>query len=115
MTPHERAAAELRQDLEVLLAEHPTMTAGRAEAFLDQARVKAVALHRLYVAECNRELTAREQERGAELELELARLFKAHGVGLYLNSDPRGAPVGFLTPNTRRFNTMGGAEAGWRL
>lgn len=79
----------------------------------------AIELHRLYEGQCSTDLgpagNATRDSRVRSLESQLRHSFASYGLGLYLNGDPRGNPVGILTPKTGRYNTMGGAEAGWRL
>lgn len=87
----------------------------QAASFISLAESHAKALHTLYTRECNRQLTERETTAIERHESALKHAFELHRVGLYLNTDPRGNPVGILTPKTGKYNTMGGAEAGWRL
>ncbi len=107
--------AERAQALEVFLGEAPGMDAIMGKRWLHITEGQAIELHRLYVEECNRSLRSYEVERLETLEASLKARFKAAGLGLYLNGDPRGNPVGILTPKTGRYNTMGGRECGWRL
>lgn len=109
--------------LEIINAEtdHFVMAKGRNPAgrWLSQVERIGAELHRLYEGECSVDLgtagNATRRSRAESLERELRSLFAKAGLGLYLNSDPRGNPVGILTPKTGRYNTMGGAEDGWRL
>jgi len=111
LTPDERVDA-----LAIIRAESDRgLGLEAAEAFLQGVIGRAVRLHRLYETACNRDLNKREAREVEEIEAVLRDDFKAHGLGLYLNGDPRGNPVGILTPKTGRFNTMGGREDGWRL
>lgn len=101
------------------------LTAREAESFLASAHMIGRQLHALYERQCNghqkpngdwdEEASNRDDAREEKLEARLRKLFADAGLGLYLNGDPRGNPVGILTPKTGRYNTMGGAEAGWRL
>jgi hypothetical protein len=111
LTPEERADA-----LAIIRAESDrALSQEAAEAFLNAVIGRAVRLHRLYETACNRELNKREAREVEEIEGVLRDDFRTHGLGLYLNGDPRGNPVGILTPKTGRHNTMGGREDGWRL
>lgn len=87
----------------------------QAADWVCQAERLAAPLHDLYTIGCNRELTAIERRAMTRYEVALADHFKHHNLGLYLNQDPRGNPVGIHTPETGKFNTLGGAEDGWRL
>lgn len=111
-----KLTADGEECLGVVLAEAPEdtlrVTVGRWLVNID---TKARELHRLYEKACNEPLTRRDEERTDELETAIKAAFKALGLGLYLNGDPRGNPVGILTPKTGRFNTMGGSSVGWRL
>lgn len=114
----ERMTFEERQEaVAVALAEttNPGVTHGAAELFIDAVERIAMRLHKLYEAECNRPLTSGERADIDIAEQRLRDMFSVHGLGLFLNSDPRGNPVGIKTPKTGRYNTMGGAEGGWRL
>lgn len=88
-------------------------------AWLADVETAARKLHKLYESACSDDLgskgNAAREVQTRELEERLTRAFALAGLGLYLNGDPRGNPVGILTPKTGRYNTMGGAEAGWRL
>ena len=79
----------------------------------------ASELHHIYEGECSTDLgtagNATRASRIRSLESSLRSMFAKVGLGLYLNGDPRGNPVGILTPKTGRYNTMGGREDGWRL
>jgi hypothetical protein len=117
---------ERAEALAVFLAEarEGTTPAG-ASAALSKVYKLATTLHRLYTEQCNgyqtadgrwdEECTKRSEKQSEAIEAELRALFESHGLGLYLQSDPRGNPVGILTPRTGKYNTMGGAECGWRL
>lgn len=87
----------------------------QAATWVRQVEGYARELHGLYVRECNTGGGSRTSTRIDTLEGQLREAFKAHDLGLYLNGDPRGNPVGILTPKTGKSNTMGGASAGWRL
>ena len=91
------------------------LTYREAQQWLDAVERRARELHRRYVDKCNRPLTPDEESRIEQLEGFMRETFKGMGLGLYLNEDPRGNPVGILTPKTGRYNTMGGRECGWRL
>ena len=110
---------EQRDTLDVIQKEAPHLHAAAVVNFYDKVMGLARRLHDDYVGECSTDLgaegNARRQRRVRDLERQIKAQFEAAGLGLYLNGDPRGNPVGILTPRTGRFNTMGGAEAGWRL
>jgi hypothetical protein len=116
MTPKERADAVEIVRLESNCAwGYP----GAIDAWVAEVEAVSVRLHKLYEGACSRDLgSAGNASRDAEIERHETRLkeaFKLAGLGLYLNGDPRGNPVGILTPKTGRYNTMGGAECGWRI
>lgn len=115
-----------QQEIDVFLAEaKPGTTNAAASAALVWIHKIGRELHRIYERQCNghqkpngdwdEEAAKRDEMREEALEAELRSLFSSFGLGLYLNGDPRGNPVGILTPKTGRYNTMGGAECGWRL
>lgn len=119
-----------RADLEVIFAEAPAdhFTAASALNFLETVRGLGKRLHRIYVRQCNgyqrrvgdtwgENTPARERDEAdeASLEAQLRAHFAGASLGLYLNTDPRGNPVGILTPKSGRYNTMGGRSVGWRL
>lgn len=107
-----------REDtLAVIMAEGEgdVRTSRGAEQWLAAMERRARELHRRYTDACNRPLTADEESRIEQLEGFMRDTFKRAGLGLYLNGDPRGNPVGILTPKTGKYNTMGGRECGWRL
>jgi hypothetical protein len=117
---------ERREAVGVVMAEASReISEARALEWLDGVEAAARTLHRVYVRRCNgysgRDYAYPEQIRArdnrmADRELDyLRQVFGELGLGLYLNGDPRGNPVGILTPKTGKFNTWGGAEAGWRL
>jgi hypothetical protein len=108
-TPKERA-----EDIVVIMAEGE-LSFAEASRFRKVVLTAASELHRLYEKACNEPLAPYDERRTAYLEERLKTTFTAAGLGLYLNADPRGNPVGVLTPKTGRYNTMGGREAGWRL
>jgi len=114
----------IEQDAKVVAAEAGISLADAAD-FVRRCRPISRELHAIYERQCNGHQTrdgrwdeaaaARDDAREDELTERLGKLFKAHGLGLYLNGDPRGAPIGVLTPKTQAYNTWGGAECGWRL
>lgn len=117
---------ERREVVAIILAEGSLVDTGagaspqeRASDWLRGVEAKALRLHNLYEGACSKDLGARgnalRETLTADLERSLRADFEKAGLGLYLNSDPRGNPVGILTPKTGRYNTMGGAECGWRL
>jgi len=121
MTPKERAQA-----VEIIMAEgRYGMTKTEAARYLATMTATGATLHRVYERQCNGhqkpngdwdEAASNADDRLEEkLEARLREVFKVAGLGLYLNGDPRGNPVGILTPKTGRYNTMGGREDGWRL
>lgn len=115
---------EHAEEVRVVLGEC-ALTPREAESFLASAHVIGRQLHAIYERQCNghqkpngdwdEEAAARDDGREEKLEACLRKLFKDAGLGLYLNTDPRGNPVGILTHKTGRYNTMGGRECGWRL
>lgn len=119
--------ADLAECVKVLRGEHPETfrTDVHAKTFIRSVYGVSVELHGIYERQCKGHQTAdgrwdeaaanAEKAREERVEKALRALFFKHGVGLYLQGDPRGHPVGFLTPKTRRYNTMGGAESGWRI
>jgi hypothetical protein len=115
MTGKEREAA-----VAIIMAEtdaFPSKAAARR--WLKAVEDMAIELHALYDSACSTNLgpagNATRASRTGSTERSLKRMFAIAGLGLYLNGDSRGNPVGILTPKTDRFNTMGGREAGWRL
>jgi hypothetical protein len=116
-------AEERAEVIKIILAEAPESSlvggdlgdARKINAWLDAVEARAMELHRRYTDACNRPLIAYEESRIQFVEDFMRGTFARVGLGLYLNGDPRGNPVGILTPKSGRFNTMGGAEAGWRL
>lgn len=113
---------EREQALEVILAEaregaFPSKAAGRR--WLVSIEGMAIELHSLYEGQCSVDLgatgNATRDSRARSTDGAIKHAFASAGLGLYLNGDPRGNPVGILTPKTGRYNTMGGAECGWRL
>lgn len=123
----ERMTAVERQDaLNVILAEgRDGITEREADRLLLAAVRIAGKLHRIYERQCNGHQTwdgkhdeaaaQRDEADEEKAEAQLRQLFAQAGLGLYLNADPRGNPVGIHTPKTGRYNTMGGRECGWRL
>ena len=97
----------------------------RAVEFVREAERLGARLHAIYERQCNghqtwdfqwdEEAAKRDDRREETTEQRVRDLFARTGVGLYLQSDPRGNPIGILTPKTGRYNTMGGKECGWRL
>lgn len=118
MTKTEDRKREHAEEVRVVLAECD-LTPREAERFLARAHTLGRQLHALYEGACSVDLgetgNANRDSRIRSLEGQLRDHFRAAGLGLYLNSDPRGNPVGILTPRSGRYNTMGGREAGWRL
>jgi hypothetical protein len=114
MTPKER-----RDALDVIVAEGSLKSLWHARRWLNGVLSLAHRLHVVYESQCSRDLgpagNANRESARRNLESQLRFKFREAGLGLYLNSDPRGNPVGILTPKTGRYNTMGGAESGWRL
>lgn len=108
---------EFEDALAVVLAEAEGdyTTPSLARAWLEAVEPRARELHSRYTDQCNRPLRPDEESRIAQVEGFMRDTFKRAGLGLYLNGDPRGNPVGILTPKTGRYNTMGGRECGWRL
>lgn len=115
MTTKERALT-----VEIVRAETDAFPSkAAADRWVRSAERMAIDLHALYEGACSTDLgpagNATRQSRTQSLESSLKSTFAKVGLGLYLNGDPRGNPVGIHTPKTGRYNTMGGAEAGWRL
>lgn len=120
MKPSERNTAA-----HVAVEEGSFASFSEAVNFVNLAEDLAAKLHRIYERQCNGHQTPsgewdeaaaqRDEAREEALEARLRKEFKAHGLGLYLQGDPRGNPVGILTPKTGKYNTMGGRECGWRL
>lgn len=120
-------AKEMAQAVDIVLAESNGTFRSRedAESWLVWVHKSARILHGIYTRQCNgyspRQYAhpARAESRDAKSECRevefLKESFRDRGLSLYLNGDPRGNPVGILTPKTGRYNTMGGAECGWRL
>lgn len=117
---------------ELWAAASVAMEEGAAFASMDQAvswildvEREAKRLHRVYVRQCNgyspreyaypKRAEASDNRKADNSLGYLRETFKDHGLRLYLNTDPRGNPVGIHTPKSGRYNTMGGAECGWRL
>lgn len=122
MTPDERwDAVKIVMDE----ASPPFGSPDQAADWLAQVEHSARLLHRIYVRQCNgysprqyaypERAEARDERDARRLETALRAMFEERALGLYLNADPRGNPVGIHTPRTGRYNTMGGAECGWRL
>ena len=111
--------AELKADLAVIRAEAAfEISESAALAWRHDVLKLAHILHRSYLRRCNGpEITPGSvaARREVDTEAALRSAFDRLGLGLYLQSDPRGNPVGILTPTTGRYNTMGDAECGWRL
>lgn len=106
---------DIWQAASVAFAEGAFGSMDQAKTWVLRTLRDANELHRLHTKACNEPLTSTDQTRVSAFERQIAADFKNHGLGLYLNRDPRGNPVGILTPKTGRYNTMGGAECGWRL
>ena len=107
---------ERAEVVEIIIAEgREGITIREAEEWLEAVERRARELHRRYTDQCNRPLSPDEETRIETLEGFMRGTFRHMGLGLYLNSDPRGNPVGILTPKTGKYNTMGGREDGWRL
>lgn len=119
----ERMTVSERQEaVQIILAESNLVDTGAGASpqeqvsnWLTQVELNARVLHRLYKRACSEPLTPAQEKQVADYEAWFRAAFARLGLGLYLNGDPRGNPVGVLTPKTGRCNTMGGAEAGWRL
>lgn len=101
--------------LRVIFEEAPHLGASEAANWLDTVLSLAKRLHRLYIKACNEPLSSTDIQKTDLYERQLRDHFAGAKLGLYLNGDPRGNPVGILTPKSGRYNTMGGAESGWRL
>ena len=89
---------------------NPAHVANDAQAFRRMAR----ALERLAVAECNRGLTEREEKQRANLYLKVRGYARNYGASAKVGGDPRGFALRLGLP-TGRYNTLGGAEEGWRV
>lgn len=107
---------------EIIAAETPLLGHPGSHAmqnWLSNVEGMALRLASLYEGACSKDLGTKGNELRArlteQLEREVKDSFARVGLGLYLNGDPRGNPVGIHTPKTGKYNTMGGAEAGWRL
>ena len=82
---------------------------------VDVARLilrNAATIQRIAVAECNRELTAREGAASAACEARIKEACKPWRIRPNFNGDPRGACVKLLLPSGR-YNSFGGAEDGY--
>jgi hypothetical protein len=108
--------AERAEAIEIIRAESDRgLTWEAADAFLSTVEARARRMHRLYETACNRQLNKAEARNLEEMEGVMRDDFRVHGLGLYMQGDPRGNPVGILTPKTGKYNTMGGRSDGWRL
>lgn len=99
----------------VILEGREGIAPAEARSWVEAVEARARELHRRYADACNRPLRPDEESRIEQLEGFMRCTFERMGLGLYLNGDPRGNPIGILTPKTGRYNTMGGRECGWRL
>jgi hypothetical protein len=117
---------EWKNDVDVFCAEaHEGTRRSEARTAIQMIRFHARRLHAIYERQCNGHQTAAgdwdeaaanaDDDREEKIEKRLHAIFAQHGLGMYLNTDPRGNPVGIMTPKTGRYNTMGGRECGWRL
>ncbi len=74
-------------------------------------------LERLAVRACNEERNEdaikADERLEARLEAQAAELVAPYAVKLKFGGDPRGFVVKVMTPQTGRFNSMGGASEGW--
>lgn len=105
-----------KEDLSVLFQEvDPARTTQEVLNFYEAVLGLSKRLHRLYVKACNQQLTNYEEQAIEQLCVQIKAHFDGLGLGLYLNSDPRGNHIGIKTPKSGRYNTLGGAEAGWRI
>lgn len=111
--------AERAKAVEIIMAEGALKSVWHAQRWLTPVLTRAHRLHELYESECTDDLgtsgNLNRQSKIRQLEGILKARFKEAGLGLYLNGDPRGNPVGILTPKTGLYNTMGGRSDGWRL
>jgi len=111
LTTEERAKA-----VAVIMDEAtPPIAPDRARRYLSQLEGMAIRMHRLNERMCNEDLGELGERLWSTLAKEIRACAADIGLGVYINGDPRGNPVGILTPKTGRFNTMGGREDGWRL
>lgn len=111
-------AEECREAARVCVEESACFPGGIAQAtrwLRDCVEPYCLRLHNIYERACNEDLGELGERLTRQLESEVRCAFIDKGLGLYLNSDPRGNPVGILTPKTGRYNTAGGRGAGWRL
>lgn len=84
---------------------------------LDAAKLKSMAraVGRLDEAQCNRDLTEREETRRAKLLEAIRALAAEYGITrVEHNSDPRGYAVYLHFPDGRG-NSWGGDERGWGI
>jgi hypothetical protein len=114
------------EDHEVFIAEaNRAISATEARTAVTTLKRIGKSLHRIYERQCNghqtpagnwdEEAAKKDDAREEKLEAQARALLDSYGIGLYLNADPRGNPIGILTPKSERYNTMGGRECGWRL
>lgn len=117
---------EHKEDIAVFLAEaREGTTQVAASTVLSRVRRRGKELHKIYERQCNghqkpngdwdEAAATRDELREEALETEIKALGEPFGVTFTTQGDPRGNPVSLLTPKTGRYNTMGGAESGWRL
>lgn len=79
-------------------------------------------LHKIYERQCNGHRTRkgdwderaadRDEKKADEIERKIRSMFHSFGIKAYINGDPRGNPIGFYCPLTRKSNTLG---SDWRL
>ena len=83
--------------------------------YIDRLTTISRRLHSLYINQCNGihsdEYRAYVDDKSLSLEKEAKTLAKKLNVNLYLNTDPRGYPIGIIIPGSYG-NTLGGD---WRL
>jgi len=95
---------------------------GEAKPVIRYATEIGSKLHKIYERQCNGHQTwrgdwderaaNRDEKKADEIEREIRSLFHSFGIKAHINSDPRGNPIGFYCPLTRKANTFGGD---WRL
>lgn len=91
---------------------------GHNETFAaDMERVKSIAaqLERWNLRQCNEGLTEQQERLYERCKERLAELMGKYGLKPMVQGDPRGAAVAVLCPETKRYNSMGGQESGFRL
>jgi hypothetical protein len=109
----------MEQACEVFAAEAGVELTQTIRTFVAALQTMSTTLQRVYERACNgyRSDVVRGVDAHTE-KLVLARAeqgLRAFGMTMYVNSDPRGRALGFHTPKTGRYNTMGGREDGWRV